>query len=127
MSTSSVIVAITLFCMFAIPLFTSQVYQSFLDKRIRDKKALLSVFESAYKSASCIVLYCFGIILVLVLVIEFATTIELPAVSGLSLFLWFLIFLSIPRVLISNLKTSIEEEAENTIKSTACSTEDAGQ
>jgi len=121
------IAAITLFMMFAVPLFTAQVYWSFLDKRIKDKKALLSVLEPAYPGAVYAAMGCLAINFVLVLVVEFATTIELPASLMSILLLVYLTFLSIPRVLISNLKTSIEEEEKNASKFTICSTEDAGQ
>ena len=130
MSTMSVIVVITIFFMFAVPLFTSQVYWSFLDKRIKDKKALLSVLEPAYPGAVYAVYAVMGINVVFVLVLAFTKTIEyweIPPLAPMTLFLVYITFLSIPRILISNLKTSIEEEAKNVSKSAICNTEDVGQ
>ena len=128
MSTISVIVVITIFFTLAVPLITSQVYWWFLDKRIKDKKALLSFLEPAYKVAVYAVTGCLGISLILVFVIEYATTIEysgMPLVP-MVLFLVYLTFLSIPYKLISDLKTSIEEE-KNAINSTLVNIEDVGQ
>jgi len=113
--------------LFAVPLFTAQVYWSFLDKRIKDKKALLSFLEPAYTGAFYAAMGCLAINFVLVLAVEFATTIELPALLMSILLLVYLTFLSIPKVLVSNLKTSIEEEAKNASKTATCNTEVAGQ
>ena len=116
---------ITLFMLFATPLITSQVYWSFLDKRIKDKKALLSVLEPAYPGACYAAMGCMGINIVFALVLVFTKTIEyseIPPLLPMTWLLLYLMFLSIPRVLISDLRTSIEEEEAAT-----CNTEDAGQ
>jgi len=112
--------------MVAVPIITSQVYWSFLVRRIKDKKAMLTFLEPAHKGAYYAFMCCTGINIVLLLVIDYATTIKLPALLGLTLLLTYLILLSIPRVLISCLKTSIKEE-ENANKSTTCDSEDTKQ
>jgi FlaA1/EpsC-like NDP-sugar epimerase len=102
------------------------VYWSFLDSRIKDKKSMLSFLEPAHKGAYYAFMCCTLINIVLLLVIDYATTIKLPATLGITLFLVYLTLLSIPRVLISGLKTSIEEE-KNASKSTTCGSEDTKQ
>ena len=115
---------IIVFTTLAAPIITYSVYWPFLDRRIKDKKSLLSFLEPAYKGAFYAFMCCALINTVLLLVIEYATTIKLPAILGLILFIVYLTLLSIPRVLISCLKTSIKEE-ESASKSTTCESETA--
>jgi len=122
------ILTIVIFLALAAPLVTSTVYGSFLDSRIKDKKAMLSFLESACTGAFYAFMVCFGINLAIFLVVEFATTIEFRgmALVPMGLIFVYLTFLSIPHKLISCLKTSIEEE-ETAGKSTSCNSEGAEQ
>ena len=88
------------------------VYWSFLDNRIRNKKAILAFLEPAYKVAFYTVLCCVAISTVLLLVIIFATTVEDAAVELIMqlLFIAYLTFLIALKTFISCLKSSVKKE-----------------
>ncbi|MCL2681927.1 MAG: hypothetical protein FWE63_00410 [Bacteroidales bacterium] len=119
----STIFIILVFIMLLLLVLTPTVYWSFLDSRIKDKKAMLSFLEPAHKGAFHMAIYCALINLILFLVIEFATTNEYSAILMQIQFIAYLAVLIIPKSLISCLKTSIEKE-ESASKSTTCDSED---
>ena len=99
--------------MLSLLVLTVAVYWLFLDSRVKNKKAILSYLGTTYKVVFWTILYCTGVNLILIMIIEFATAIETSSVSVLMMqwqFIAYCVFLIIPRMFMFCLQISVERE-----------------
>ena len=110
MKTVFIILGIITLLFLSLLVLTVVVYWLFLDSKIKNKQAILSFLEPKYQIVFWTILYCTFVNLVLVFILEFATTIEMPGLILQYQFIAYCVFLPIPRMLIFCLKISIQKE-----------------